>query len=475
MPSAKRSAFVPVATLLSALAWNASTGFGPIWPLAWIAALPILLIALQSRPRVTFLSAFVAYLFGQATLFPYLFELMPLPAVLVAGATPALAFALAVLAGSFACKSLGAWGLLAFPAAWSFAEVFFALTAPHGNAVSLAYSQADFPLILQIASLLGPAAISFALLVPSCALAWAWTRGSSTRELRHAGLMLLVPLAALGFGGWRLATAPPSATVPVGLVSADAAIDAFDTEDTAVARASLEAYAVRIGKLAQEGAKVVVLPEKFVGVTPANRNELELILAKAARDHGVVVVAGLNEVGVLPRRNLAVVFGADGSRLTEYEKAHLVPVWEAKYRHGDQVGEFVANEVTWGLVICKDLDFSAFLRELGRRERRLVAAPAWDFVRDASLHARMAVLRGVESGFGLVRTAQQGLLTVSDAYGRIVAEKSSAEGPEVLLVAEAPLGPGGTFYSRWGDIFDFLAPGLLLGLLLAAWRARPAR
>jgi apolipoprotein N-acyltransferase len=153
----------------------------------------------------------------------------------------------------------------------------------------------------------------------------------------------------------------------------------------------------------------------------------------------------------------------------------LVPGWEEGYGQGSGVGEFAAGGTTWGLLICKDLDFSAFVRELGRRDRRLVAAPAWDFVRDARLHARMAILRGVESGFTLVRTAQQGLLTVSDAYGRIVAEKSSAEGPEVLLIADAPLGPGTTVYSRWGQILDFLLPLLLVALLAAAWTTPPPR
>ena len=53
--------------------------------------------------------------------------------------------------------------------------------------------------------------------------------------------------------------------------------------------------------------------------------------------------------------------------------------------------------------------------------------PAYDFDRDASLHASMAVLRGVEGGFSVVRAARHGLLTVSDRYGRIVDHKASAD------------------------------------------------
>jgi hypothetical protein len=46
-----------------------------------------------------------------------------------------------------------------------------------------------------------------------------------------------------------------------------------------------------------------------------------------------------------------------------------------------------------------------------------------------------------------------GLLTVSDARGRILAERSSSDSAGVLLAQTAPVGPGGTFYGRTGDWF----------------------
>ena len=59
--------------------------------------------------------------------------------------------------------------------------------------------------------------------------------------------------------------------------------------------------------------------------------------------------------------------------------------------------------------------------QLGRAYSRLgvdaMLVPAYDFDRDAWSHASMAVLRGVEGGFSVVRAARDGLLTVSDRYG----------------------------------------------------------
>jgi apolipoprotein N-acyltransferase len=69
----------------------------------------------------------------------------------------------------------------------------------------------------------------------------------------------------------------------------------------------------------------------------------------------------------------------------------------------------------------------------------------------------MAVLRGVEGGFSMVRPARHGLLIVSDRYGRIVDRKASADSAVVSLEVAAPLGPGeATLYARFGYWFGWL-------------------
>ena len=51
--------------------------------------------------------------------------------------------------------------------------------------------------------------------------------------------------------------------------------------------------------------------------------------------------------------------------------------------------------------------------------------PAWDFRVDGFWHGHIAVMRAVEDGFSLVRSARNGLITVADDRGRIVAETAS--------------------------------------------------
>ena len=115
---------------------------------------------------------------------------------------------------------------------------------------------------------------------------------------------------------------------------------------------------------------------------------------------------------------------------------------------------------------------------LGRRYAALgveaLLVPAWDFDVDDWSHARMAVLRGVESGFAIVRAARNGLLTVSDRYGRIVDVAASGSAPVASLVVPAPLGFGeATIYARLGDSFGWLCVVASAAAWLVSRRSRP--
>jgi apolipoprotein N-acyltransferase len=102
------------------------------------------------------------------------------------------------------------------------------------------------------------------------------------------------------------------------------------------------------------------------------------------------------------------------------------------------------------------MDFAPAIRDYGRRGVQLMLVPAWDFSADARLHARMAVVRGVENGFAVVRAAANGMLTVSNAYGQIIAEKATTKDSAVILSANVGLRDGPTLYVLFGDVFGWL-------------------
>ncbi len=455
---------VITATVLSAALYYVSAGLGRLWPAIWFAPLPVLILAFRSSRRIVFLAAFGAYFGGSLNLFEYLRQIVPLPVLLLGLGLPSVFFGIAVLAARYAVNKIDSWlAVLMFPCAWTTYEFLLSLISPNGTILSLAYTQTDFLPLLQIVSITGIWAVTFLVCLVPAALAVAWHRRSA-QPLVPAALLLCVVLA---YGLARLHTGAPAGTaVRVGLAATDEGIaQAFATQDPSIAARVAGEYAQRVRRLGAEGAQLILLPEKLVGVTPVDAAAVETPLADAARSEKAFVIAGLNHVGSRPLRNVAAIFSDEGKRLAEYEKRHMLPGAEDGYKVGNDPAIFRIGGTLWGVAICKDLDFPAWLREYGRRDVRILAVPAWDFGVDGRLHSRMAVVRGVENGFSLARTAQQGLLTVSDAYGRILGETVSSDAATAYLIRNVPPGPGATPYTKMSDWFGWLTLVLLIVLL----------
>ena len=453
------------AALTTGALYFLSTGLEGIRPLVWIAPIPVLAVAPRTDGLPGAAVAFIAYLLGGFNLSGYLAKLAPLGVVVASLILPSIAFALAVLAYRFAALRLQhPVSFAMFPLAWTSYEYLLSIGSPHGTAGSLAYTQADFLPLIQIASLTGIWGITFVLTLVPAALAAAWHfRGSKKDVLGMLLVALIVGGACIDFGLVRLRRPTPGQSIRVGMAGIDSSADYFRTTDRTVALSIIEASTRLVGRLGAQGAKIVVLPEKLVGVTNEYEGEVRARLAEAARRNQLMVVAGLNLLGPAHQRNLALIFGFDGKLLAEYDKAFFIPGLEDGYDRGTTPVEFSLAGVSAGVAICKDLDFPNWIRNYGRPGIGVLLVPAWDFTQDAWLHSRMAVMRAVENGFALARSARQGLLTVCDHRGRVVGELSSSSAAEVVLAGEVPVGPGRTFYSVAGDWFAWAC---LLGLVV---------
>lgn len=441
----------------SAVGFALSTGLGELGWLAWIAPVPVLALAIDGRARTAFLAPFLAALLGSLGLTQ---AYGPLAAVLAL--QPALVFGLAGLALHRAARRWPpAVAPFAYAACVTAVEFAIATFSPNGTALSLGYSQVDVLPVLQLVALTGLWGVVFIVSLVPAAAAVAWRRRAVTPLLPAVVLLG----AVVSYGTWRLGPVDAGPGTMVGLAAHDHGVPAIAfTTDPVAARAAANDYADRIFDLAERGALVVVLPEKFVGAGSATDGEVLFALSTTARAKGVYVVAGLNRIDPRPPRNSAVVFSLVGRTIGEYDKRHLVPGFESMYATGRAPLTFDAARHRWGVAICKDLDFPATMREYGRLDVRYLAVPAWDFIADGRMHGRMAVVRGVENGYSVARAAQQGLATLSDGYGRIVAEGASAD--DAAVVAALPPGPGPTFYTRTGDWFGAFAVALLATLLL---------
>jgi apolipoprotein N-acyltransferase len=231
-------------------------------------------------------------------------------------------------------------------------------------------------------------------------------------------------------------------------------------------------YVEEIGRLAGEQVRVIVLPEKIARVTDEGTKKLDALFMEAATRANAMIVVGIDRGTATLRSNQARMYTPDGAIAAIYEKQHLLPPLEDVDRPGSEIRLIREASGIWGMEICKDMDFPALSRQYGAQGVGLLFVPAWDFGSDGWLHSRMAIMRGVESGFTIARVAKQGLLTVSDGRGRVLAEQTSAAAPFAMLVAIAPVKHEDTPYVRWGDWFGWANVCAFTVLVVNLWFMR---
>ncbi|WP_214407998.1 nitrilase-related carbon-nitrogen hydrolase [Pseudonocardia lacus] len=453
------------------------TGLEPLWWAAWLAPLPVLLAAPRTAALPAAAAAFLAWLIGECGLWAYYTDRSALeqPVALVVGVFVALA-------AVFACVVVGARALMRsghpfaatalVPAAWVSVEYALSGLTPNGLFLSLAYTQLDAPALVQVAALTGPWGVTFAVLALPAAIAAVCAPTTPARvRLRLGALAVTATVLVAGYGVVRLAAADPATGPAVGALALDQPVDAVPLDGPA-GRDLLDRYAAGAARLADAGARTVVLPEKALAVDATTLPLLADALGGLAADRRVDVVVGV----VLDRggaaANAALVFPADAGAPVEHRKHHLVPVLEDALVAGTGLTVVDGPGGPRGVLICKDMDYPGLVRDYRAAGARMLLVPALDFDRDAWLHSRMAVLRGVETGLPVVRAGRSGAVTVSDAYGRVLAEDRTTGRAEASVVTPAPLATATTPYAVLGDWWAWLCALLVAATALTAIRRR---
>ena len=448
---------VAICVALSAVAFFFSLNQGSVWPLAWVAPVPVLYLALGGAPPGTsFWAAWAAYALGATNIVVAYAGALPWPGLVLGVVGPALYFAASARAAGFVGARLGdIAGVLAFAALWTSCD-FLASLGGDGTEPSPAYSQVGAPILIQSASLFGLWIVTFLLGTVSAGLAMSLHK----RRILPALLAILVLGANVAFGEWHLLQGNNVDAERVGL-GADDSVSLRATRSASQQLAVAKRYADAARALARSGAHLVVFPEKvsFLGVQA--RAPILTILRTAAHASRTTIVIGFDDRSAEPR-NEAIVFPPDGSQPNFYFKRHMVGGLEDIYVPGDGP---VRLEGSAGAEICKDMDFPEMLREDVRKTKaKLLAVPAWDFGSDRWWHARLAIMRAVENGVSIARAAKNGLLTLADSKARVVAERPSSEAGMVTLVGDLSVGAGDTLYLRLGNAFAWvcLAASILL-------------
>ncbi len=205
--------------------------------------------------------------------------------------------------------------------------------------------------------------------------------------------------------------------------------------------------------LARAGASIVLLPELWntgydlehlPQLAQNSRGNSWKLLRNLAKEEGITLFGGSlaeEKEGVF--YNTAPVFNRQGELLLKYRKAHLFPLGIEEDRYfaaGAEWGLGEAEDLRFGLMICYDLRFPAFCRNLALRGAKVFFLPAqWPKARLD--HWRTLIMaRAIENQVYIIaanRSGNDGDLAypghslIVNPLGEILAE--GGEGEELLL------------------------------------------
>ena len=458
---------VIAAGLASAALSYLGTGLHPIWPLLWLAPIPLLTIAPRLRSSTAFFLAFVAWLIGEMNQWIYFTRVieLPLPLIALALIIPAVVYGLGVLfTRSFLRRGSLFLASLAFPVYWVAYEYLTEIGSPHSTWGNLAYTQMNCLPIIQIASMTGIWGISFIVFLFAAAVAALLSGIGEPRQRRTLAITVGGGVCALFlFGDLRLHSNPSAQFVAVTLMAKDVPMSVYLGPE-GEALELLHEYADEVRRATPAGTEVVILPEKIARVSESALPQVDAFFSSAATATHAAIVVGLVRRTPSAAFNSSRFYSPDGKLEANYDKHHLLPGVEPE-KPGDKRVLLDQPSARWGLQICKDMDFPQLSREYAREGANLLLVPAWDFNLDRWLHARMAVLRAVENGFALARSARNGLLTLSDNRGRILAEAATVTGRFVSITGKVNVARKKTFYAQAGDWFAWLCVAMFVVLL----------
>jgi len=468
--------------ILTATACYFSFGLGHAWWLAWFTPVPVLwLVFGDTKPWKTFLLAWVAFALGLTSLLRAYVNVIPGPILAFNILVPSLLFALAGLGARRVMSALGPVpAMFAFAALWTGFDLLLSFDPGAGSILSPAGAEVAAPVLIQCAALVGFSGITFLLGAVAAGIAL------SLRTLKPAPILLAAGLFAANvvYGYWRVSHSPAD-ILRVALVDSNTYRYWTDFDQPAANLESaafrvIDAYTAQIYKLRGEHVQLVVLPENISMISREWRERAEARLAAAADATGATIVGGFNMYIDGARRNIAWAFTPRTQTPIIYEKRQMVPGFESSVFTPGPGPRALPGGI--GLEICFDMNFQRMIRrdqavmrprvlavlasEIGTRgdwSNPATAADAW-------FHARDAVLRSVENGVPMARSAIHGLLMLNDRYGRIVAE-ARTNGEFTTLIGDLRLEAfgGTTLYDRIGDAFAWICLVLGTGLVGASF------
>ncbi len=465
---------------------------GGLWPLAWIALVPLILSIEKDPLGIAFGRGYLAgLLFFILTLF-WIHHVTWVGLIL-------MAVYLALYWGAFAMAAAysSAWPLwrraLFLASLWAGLEYIRAHAFTGFGWAGLAHTQVFNALVIQIADITGTYGISWMMAAAAVVLA-AFAKCMIRREKpapdmwRTAMGVVLIAVVMMAYGAWRLAP-PDEARSRVALIQGNVSL--ADHWDPLLRPFTVGKYLQLSREAMAHAPELIIWPETAFPSFAWEHPELFEQVRAFARDNKVRVLLGLVTRANDQYFNSALMIDEQGRTAGQYDKQHLVLLGEyiplrrqlpflARFVPIDDFTPGRGNTLfrvpgagPFSALIC----FEDTIPELARQAVHGGAGflvnmtnDAWFGVsRQRRMHLDNAAFRAVENRRTLVRATNTGIscgVTPRGSIGPCVDDS----GAGFVMVDIPTAGAGLTFYTKYGDVFAMLC---FLGILGLSFIRRP--
>ncbi|UCC12163.1 MAG: apolipoprotein N-acyltransferase [candidate division WOR-3 bacterium] len=340
------------------------------------------------------------------------------------------------------------------------------------------YSQARYPAIMQQASIYGVFGVTFWLVLVNVLV----YKTLKAKSLKYAALLIVVFGLPLLYGGLRIrpATGTP---VLVGVVQPNIDPNLKFTkamrDETFVRLLNISEQCHNIGVTTfGNPPDIVFWPETatpvFLHMPGKHQDQVRQL---ADRLHMAVFTGTpLYDPRTRDIYNGAVLVEPQIGITQHYRKIHLVPFGEhipfdqhvplfkkidvggGDYAPGSKYTVFQYKEASFGCLICFESIFTDISRTMVRQGARFlvnITNDGWfGTISGPQQHNDMAIVRAVENGVPLVRSANTGISMIVDRYGRIQHERGLFQ--EDHIVDHINITAERTLYTTFGDILPVI-------------------
>lgn len=466
-----------------------------LWPLAWVALVPLLYAIEGQKPSRAFLKAYICgVIFFSGTVY-WLIHVTMLGMIL-AVLYLALYFGLFGLAVSLIPRRTAFDTIFVIPVIWVATEWLRANLLTGFGWVLLSHSQSHTLPVIQIADIFGAYGVSFLIAMVNAAVYVAFTNRKKREYFEFPILIVtMILFTSLLYGSFRLKNIFPGDVIKVSVIQGNIPQD--KKWDQNFREEILAKYERLTKEAAADKPDLIVWPETSVpGFLESEEDLNRRVKALAVQLKAPLLVGTIREERHAPGvyYNSAAFVLPDGTIKKMYDKIHLVPFGEyiplknifsfvekiAPAPIGDvskgkdytvfsffAEKELKSKEAMWrsikkikfSALICFEDVFPELAREFVKRDARFLVNmtnDAWYKHTSAPYqHAESSVFRAVENRVNVIRATNTGLSCFIDQKGRVSGIVS--EGNKYIFVeghstAEIVLTRTRTPYNRYGDM-----------------------